>query len=242
MKLNTINTTKFWGIENMNAYDKNTDDIHNKNMRDDVTNNCHHHIRNQLVPMVVEQSARGERAYDIYSRLLKERVIFVVGEIEPHMANLIIAQLLFLESENPDKDIHLYINSPGGMVTAGLAIYDTMQFIKPDVSTLCLGQAASAAALLLAAGAHGKRYCLPNATVMIHQVLGGYQGQGSDIEIHAKETLRLGKLLNEILAKHTGQTFARIKQDTDRDNFMDAMQAQEYGLIDKVVTQRERIE
>jgi ATP-dependent Clp protease, protease subunit len=196
-------------------------------------------MRNQsLIPMVVEQSGRGERAYDIYSRLLKERVIFLVGEIEPHMANLIIAQLLFLESENSDKDIHLYINSPGGLVTAGLAIYDTMQFIKPDVSTLCIGQAASAASLLLAAGAKGKRYCLPNATVMIHQVLGGFQGQGSDIEIHAKETLRLGKLLNEILAKHTGQPFAKIKKDTDRDNFMDAGQAVEYGLVDKVMEER----
>jgi len=191
-----------------------------------------------LVPMVIEQSGRGERAYDIYSRLLKERVIFLVGEIEPHMANLIIAQLLFLESENPSKEISLYINSPGGLVTAGLAIYDTMQFIKPDVSTLCIGQAASAASLLLAAGAKGKRFCLPNATVMIHQVLGGFQGQGSDIEIHAKETLRLGKLLNEILAHHTGQTFDRVKKDTDRDNFMDAKQAIKYGLVDKVMEKR----
>jgi ATP-dependent Clp protease, protease subunit len=191
-----------------------------------------------LVPMVIEQSARGERAYDIYSRLLKERIIFLVGEIEPHMANLVIAQLLFLESENPDKDISLYINSPGGMVTAGMAIYDTMQFIKPDVSTLCIGQAASAAALLLAAGAKGKRCCLPHATVMIHQVLGGYQGQGSDIAIHARETLRIGSLLNDILARHTGQTVDRVKQDTDRDNFMDAGQAVAYGLIDKVVAHR----
>lgn len=196
-------------------------------------------MRNQtLVPMVIEQSGRGERAYDIYSRLLKERIIFLVGEIEPHMANLIIAQLLFLESENPNKDIHLYINSPGGYVTAGLAIYDTMQFIKPDVSTLCIGQAASAASLLLAAGAKGKRYCLPNATVMIHQILGGFKGQGSDIEIHAKETLRLGLLLNEILAKHTGQPLARVKKDTDRDNFMDAEQAIKYGLVDKIMAQR----
>lgn len=195
-------------------------------------------LNQTLVPMVIEQSGRGERAYDIYSRLLKERIIFLVGEIEPHMANLIIAQLLFLESENPNKDIHLYINSPGGYVTAGLAIYDTMQFIKPDVSTLCIGQAASAASLLLAAGAKGKRYCLPNATVMIHQILGGFKGQGSDIEIHAKETLRLGLLLNEILAKHTGQPLARVKKDTDRDNFMDAEQAIKYGLVDKVMVRR----
>jgi ATP-dependent Clp protease, protease subunit len=195
-------------------------------------------VNQSLIPMVIEQSGRGERAYDIYSRLLKERVIFLVGEIEPYMANLIIAQLLFLESENPDKDIYLYINSPGGFVTSGLAIYDTMQFIKPDICTLCIGQAASAASLLLAAGAKGKRYCLPNATVMIHQVLGSFQGQGSDIEIHAKETLRLGKLLNEILAKHTGQPLTRIKKDTDRDNFMDAEQAIAYGLVDKVMAER----
>lgn len=196
-------------------------------------------IRNQtLVPMVIEQSGRGERAYDIYSRLLKERIIFLVGEIDTHMANLIVAQLLFLESENPDKDISIYINSPGGLVTAGLAIYDTMQFIKPDVSTLCIGQAASAAALLLASGSKGKRFCLPNATVMIHQVLGGYQGQGSDIEIHAKETLRIGQTLNEILAKHTGQPFSRIKKDTDRDNFMHAKAAIEYGLVDKILDKR----
>lgn len=191
-----------------------------------------------LIPMVIEQSERGERSYDIYSRLLKERIIFAVGEIEPHMANVIIAQLLFLESENPNKDIHLYINSPGGLVTAGLAIYDTMQFIKPDVTTLCLGQAASMGSLLLSAGAKGKRFCLPHATVMIHQVLGGYQGQGSDIEIHAKETLRLGKLLNEILAKHTGQSFDTVKKDTDRDNFMTAEQAKEYGLVDEVIVAR----
>lgn len=191
-----------------------------------------------LIPMVIEQSERGERSYDIYSRLLKERIIFAVGEIEPHMANVIIAQLLFLESENPNKDIHLYINSPGGLVTAGLAIYDTMQFIKPDVTTLCLGQAASMGSLLLSAGAKGKRFCLPHATVMIHQVLGGYQGQGSDIEIHAKETLRLGKLLNEILAKHTGQSFDTVKKDTDRDNFMTAEQAKEYGLVDEVIIAR----
>ncbi len=189
--------------------------------------------------MVVEQSARGERAYDIYSRLLKERVVFLVGEVEPIMANLVIAQLLFLESENPDKDIALYINSPGGLVTAGLGIYDTMQFIKPDVSTLCIGQAASAAALLLTAGAKGKRFCLPNASVMIHQVMGGYKGQGSDIEIHAKETLRVGKRLNAILAQHTGKTLAQIKRDTDRDNFMTAEEAVEYGIVDKVLEKRQ---
>ena len=195
-------------------------------------------IRANLVPIVVEQSARGERAYDIYSRLLKDRVIFLIGEIEQHMANLVIAQLLFLESENPDKDISLYINSPGGVVSAGLAIYDTIQFIKPDVSTLCIGMAASAAALLLASGAAGKRYCLPNATVMIHQVLGGYQGQGSDIEIHARETLRVGRLLNEILAKHTGQPVEKVKKDTDRDNFLIASEAVKYGLVDKVIAKR----
>jgi ATP-dependent Clp protease, protease subunit len=195
-------------------------------------------LNQHLVPMVVEQSGRGERSYDIYSRLLKERVIFLVGEIDAHMANLVIAQLLFLESENPDKDISLYINSPGGLVTAGLAIYDTMQFIKPAVSTICIGQAASAAALLLASGAHKKRFCLPNATVMIHQVLGGYQGQGSDIEIHAKETLRLGRIVNEILAKHTGQPLAKVKKDTDRDFFMDPIAAIEYGIVDAVMEKR----
>lgn len=196
-------------------------------------------ITNNLVPMVVEQSARGERAYDIYSRLLKERIIFLAGEVEPIMANLVIAQLLFLESENPDKDISLYINSPGGLVTAGLAIYDTMQFIRPDITTLCIGQAASAAALLLTAGAKGKRFCLPNASVMIHQVMGGYKGQGSDIEIHAKETLRVGKRLNAILAQHTGKTLAQIKRDTDRDNFMTAEEAVEYGIVDKVLAKRQ---
>lgn len=197
-------------------------------------------MQNQnLVPMVVEQSARGERAYDIYSRLLKERVIFLVGEVEPQMANLIIAQLLFLESENPDKDISLYINSPGGSVSAGLAIYDTMQFIKCDVSTLCVGQAASAGALLLTAGASGKRFCLPNATVMIHQVLSGFQGQATDIEIHARETLRIAQKVNEILAKHTGKPIEQIKRDTDRDNFMTPEDAVEYGLIDKVLTKRD---
>jgi ATP-dependent Clp protease protease subunit len=177
-------------------------------------------ISNALVPMVVEQTSRGERSYDIYSRLLKERVIFLVGPVEDHMANLVVAQLLFLESENPDKDIHLYINSPGGAVTAGLAIYDTMQFIKPDVSTLCIGQAASMGAVLLAAGAAGKRHCLPNSRVMVHQPLGGFQGQASDIDIHAKEILTIRDRLNGILANHTGQDIEKIKQDTDRDNFM----------------------
>lgn len=191
-----------------------------------------------LVPMVIEQSARGERAYDIYSRLLKERVVFVVGEIEDYMANLVVAQLLFLESENPDKDIHLYINSPGGVITAGMAIYDTMQFIKPDVSTLCIGQAASMGAFLLAGGAPGKRYCLPNARVMIHQPLGGFRGQASDIKIHAEEILKTRQRLNELLAKHTGQPIERIEQDTERDNFMDAQQALAYGLVDKVLEKR----
>src|SRR3990172_7130798 len=196
-------------------------------------------MRNQnLVPMVVEQTARGERAYDIYSRLLKERVIFMVGEVEPHMANLIIAQMLFLESENPDKDISLYINSPGGVVTAGMAIYDTMQFIKPDVSTLCIGHAASAAALLLASGAHGKRFCLPHATVMIHQVLGGFQGQASDIEIHARETLRVSQQVNEILSRHTGKPISQIRKDVDRDNFMAPKEAVEYGIIDGILEKR----
>lgn len=191
-----------------------------------------------LVPVVVEQTARGERSYDIYSRLLKERVVFLMGEVETHMANLVVAQLLFLESENPDKDIALYINSPGGAVTAALAIYDTMQFIKSDVSTLCIGHAASAGALLLAAGAPGKRCALPHATIMIHQVLGGYQGQGTDIEIHAKETLRIGNLLNEILAHHTGKIATELKKDTDRDNFMDPKRALKYGLIDKILEKR----
>lgn len=191
-----------------------------------------------LVPMVVEQTPRGERAFDIYSRLLKDRVIFLVGEVEDHMANLVIAQLLFLESENPDKDIDLYINSPGGVVTAGLAIYDTMQFIKPDVRTLCLGQAASAGALLLASGAPGKRYCLPNSRIMIHQPLGGYRGQASDIEIHARETMHVKDRLNEILAKHSGKSKDDIMRDTDRDNFMSGEQAVAYGLIDKVFSRR----
>jgi ATP-dependent Clp protease, protease subunit len=191
-----------------------------------------------LVPVVVEQSARGERAYDIYSRLLKERVIFLVGQVEDYMANLVIAQLLFLESENPDKDIHLYINSPGGVVTSGLAIYDTMQFIKPDVSTLCIGQAASMGALLLAGGAAGKRYSLPNSRVMIHQPLGGFQGQASDIDIHAREILSIRERLNRILADHSGQPIEKIANDTDRDNFMGAQDAVDYGLIDKVLDRR----
>lgn len=191
-----------------------------------------------LVPMVIEQTSRGERSYDIYSRLLKERIIFLLGEVEDHMANLVVAQLLFLESENPDKDISLYINSPGGVVTAGLAIYDTMQFIKPDVSTLCIGQAASAAALLLCAGAAGKRYCLPNSRVMIHQPLGGYRGQATDIEIHARETLAVRERLNAIMGKHTQKTPEQIMRDTERDNFMSATQAVEYGLVDKVLTER----
>jgi len=194
-----------------------------------------------LVPMVVEQSARGERAYDIYSRLLKERVIFLVGQVEDHMANLVVAQLLFLESENPDKDIHLYINSPGGSVSAGLAIYDTMQFIKPDVSTMCTGQAASMGALLLTGGAAGKRYCLPHARLMIHQPLGGFQGQATDIDIHAREILLVRERLNKILAKHTGQSLERIQIDTERDNFMGGQAAVEYGLIDSVLTERQII-
>ena len=195
-------------------------------------------ITSQLVPMVVEQTSRGERAYDIYSRLLKERVIFLVGPVEDHMANLVVAQLLFLESENPDKDIHLYINSPGGSVTAGLSIYDTMQFIKPDVSTMCVGQAASMGAVLLAGGAEGKRYALPHSRTMIHQPLGGFQGQAADIEIHAKEILEIRERLNAILAKHTGQPMERIQQDTDRDFFMSAKASVEYGLIDAVMEAR----
>ncbi len=195
-------------------------------------------IQSNLVPIVVEQTARGERSYDIFSRLLKDRIIFLVGQIEDHMANLIVAQLLFLESENPDKDIELYINSPGGVVTAGLAIYDTMQYIKPKVATMCVGQAASAAALLLCAGAEGKRYSLPHARMMIHQPLGGYQGQASDIEIHAKETMLVKQRLNEIMARHTGRSVDEIAKDTDRDNFMSATQAVEYGLIDKVMDSR----
>ncbi|MDR0673813.1 MAG: ATP-dependent Clp endopeptidase proteolytic subunit ClpP [Zoogloeaceae bacterium] len=192
-----------------------------------------------LVPMVVEQSGRGERAYDIYSRLLKERVVFLVGQVTDDMANLVVAQLLFLEAENPDKDISLYINSPGGSVTAGLSIYDTMQFIKPDISTLCMGQAASMGAFLLCAGAKGKRYALPNARVMIHQPFGGFQGQASDIAIHAKEILAIREKLNRIMAEHTGQPVERIEKDTDRDNFLSAPEAAEYGLIDQVMARRD---
>jgi len=191
-----------------------------------------------LVPMVVESSGRGERAYDIYSRLLKERVVFLVGQVEDYMANLIVAQLLFLESENPDKDINLYINSPGGSVTAGMAIYDTMQFIKPNVNTVCTGQAASMGALLLTAGATGNRFALPHARVMIHQPLGGYQGQASDIDIHAKEILRIREEMNQIMAKHTGQDFDTVARDTERDNFLSAEEAKEYGLIDEVLEKR----
>ncbi len=191
-----------------------------------------------LIPMVIETSGRGERAYDIYSRLLKERVVFLVGPVNETTANLVVAQLLFLESENADKDIYLYINSPGGMVSAGLAIYDTMQYIKPDISTLCIGQAASMGALLLTAGAKDKRYCLPNSRVMIHQPLGGFQGQASDIEIHAKEILYLKSRLNEIMAKHTGQPVAEIEKDTDRDNFLSADEAVSYGLVDAVLSHR----
>ena len=194
-----------------------------------------------MVPMVIEQSGRGERSYDIYSRLLKERVVFLVGPVDDAVASLVVAQLLFLESENPDKDIHFYINSPGGSVTAGMAIYDTMQFIKPDVSTLCIGQAASMGAFLLAAGARGKRYCLPNSRVMIHQPLGGFQGQATDIEIHAREILKIKAKLNELLAFHTGNDVERVERDTERDNFMDAEEAVKYGLVDKVLIRREDI-
>jgi len=192
-----------------------------------------------LVPMVVEQSSRGERAYDIYSRLLKERVVFLVGQVEDHMANLIVAQLLFLESENPDKDIHLYINSPGGSVTAGLSIYDTMQFIKPDVSTMCIGQAASMGAFLLASGAEGKRYCLPNSRTMIHQPSGGAQGQATDIHIQSQEILKVKKRLNTLMAKHTGQPIEKIEEDTERDNFMSADESKDYGLVDAVLDKRD---
>lgn len=195
-------------------------------------------ITNSLVPIVVEQTSKGERSYDIFSRLLKERVIFMVGQVEDHMANLIAAQMLYLESENPDKDIYLYINSPGGSVTAGMSIYDTMQFIKPDVSTVCMGQAASMGAFLLAGGAKGKRYCLPNSRVMIHQPLGGFQGQASDFEIHAKEILSIKEKLNRLLAEHTGQEYDVIANDTDRDNFMSAQQAVDYGLVDAVLSKR----
>ncbi len=195
-------------------------------------------IQDNLVPMVIEQTARGERSFDIYSRLLKERVIFLVGQVEDHMANLVVAQLLFLEAENPDKDISLYINSPGGSVTAGLSIYDTMQFIKPDVSTMCIGQACSMGAFLLNAGASGKRYCLPNSRVMIHQPSGGAQGQASDIHIHAQEILKIRSRLNEIMAKHSGRPVEDLERDTERDRFMSAIEAKEYGLIDDVLDAR----
>lgn len=196
------------------------------------------YIDSSLVPIVIEQTARGERSFDIYSRLLKERVIFLVGQVEDHMANLVVAQLLFLEAENPDKDVHLYINSPGGSVTAGLSIYDTMQFIKPDVSTMCIGQAASMGAFLLCAGAEGKRYCLPNARTMIHQPSGGAQGQASDIHIQAQEILKIRQRLNEIMARHTGRPIEEIARDTERDRFMSADESREYGLVDKVLERR----
>jgi ATP-dependent Clp protease protease subunit len=209
---------------------------------DRYTNSQHQDIQAlNLVPMVVEQSARGERSYDIYSRLLKERVVFLVGPVEDHVANVIVAQLLFLESENPDKDINLYINSPGGSVTAGLAIYDTMQFVKPSVSTMCIGQAASMGALLLAGGAAGKRYCLPHSRVMIHQPLGGFHGQATDIDIHAREILTVRDRLNAILSKHTGQPVDKVAVDTDRDNFMSADDAKAYGLIDGVLSTRDAV-
>ena len=191
-----------------------------------------------LVPMVIEQTSRGERSFDIYSRLLKERVIFLTGPVEDHMANLIVAQMLFLEAENPEKDIYLYINSPGGVITAGMSIYDTMQFIKPDVSTICMGQAASMGAFLLTAGAKGKRFCLPNSRVMIHQPLGGYQGQATDIEIHAREILKVKARMNELMAQHTGQPLEQIERDTERDRFLSAPEAVEYGLVDSILTHR----
>ena len=197
-------------------------------------------IHNQLVPMEVEQTPRGERAFDIYSRLLKERVIFITGAVEDHMANLIVAQLLFLEADNPDKDINLYINSPGGSVTAGMSIYDTMSYIKPDISTLCIGQASSMGAVLLTGGTKGKRFALPNSRIMIHQPLGGFQGQASDIEIHAKEVLKIRTKLNEVLSKHSGQKIETIEQDTERDNFMSGEEACDYGLIDKVISKRDK--
>ncbi len=197
-------------------------------------------LMNQLVPMVVEQTPRGERAFDIYSRLLKERVIFITGAVEDHMANLIVAQLLFLEADNPDKDINLYINSPGGSVTAGMSIYDTMSYIKPDISTLCIGQASSMGAVLLTGGTKGKRFALPNSRIMIHQPLGGFQGQASDIEIHAKEVLKIRTKLNEVLSKHSGQKIETIETDTERDNFMSGEEACDYGLIDKVISKREK--
>jgi len=198
-------------------------------------------INNALVPMVIEQTSRGERSFDIYSRLLKENVIFLVGQVEDHMANLIVAQMLFLEAENPEKDIFLYINSPGGSVTAGMSIYDTMNFIKPDVSTVCMGQAASMGSFLLSAGAKGKRYCLPNARVMIHQPLYGFQGQASDFEIHAKELISMKERLNRLLAQHTGQDYEKVAKDTDRDNFLSPQDAVDYGLVDSVLTSREDV-
>ena len=203
-----------------------------------IKNDKHDVLASGLVPMVVEQTSRGERAFDIYSRLLKERVIFLVGQVEDHMANLIVAQMLFLESENPEKDIHLYINSPGGAVTAGLSVYDTMQFIKPDVSTMCIGQASSMGAFLLAAGAKSKRFCLPNARTMIHQPSGGAQGQATDIHIQSQEILKMKRKLNELLAHHTGQSVDKITEDTERDNFMDAEESKVYGLIDEVLDKR----
>lgn len=204
----------------------------------EITLNHFDEVQNALVPMVIEQTSKGERSFDIYSRLLKENVIFLVGQVEEHMANLIVAQMLFLEAENPEKDIFLYINSPGGSVTAGMAIYDTMQFIKPDVSTVCMGMAASMGSFLLAGGAAGKRYCLPNSQVMIHQPLGGFQGQASDFEIHAKNILQTKDRLNRIYSHHTGQPVEKVAQDTDRDNFMTAQEALEYGLIDQIMTSR----
>ncbi len=206
-----------------------------------ITNNSgvNQDVLNALIPMVVEQTAKGERSYDIYSRLLKERIIFLTGQVEDNMANLICAQLLFLESENPEKDIYLYINSPGGSVTAGMSIYDTMNFIKPDVATVCMGQAASMGAFLLSGGAKGKRHCQPNSRVMIHQPLGGFQGQASDFEIHAKEILSIKEKLNRLMAEHAGQDYEKVKEDTDRDNFLTAEEALEYGLIDSILTNRE---
>lgn len=199
----------------------------------------HQDLINALVPIVIEQTAKGERSFDIYSRLLKERVIFLTGPVEDHMANLICAQLLFLESENPEKDIYIYINSPGGSVTAGMSIYDTMQYIKPDIATVCMGQAASMGAFLLSGGAKGKRFCLPNARVMIHQPLGGFQGQATDIEIHAREILSIKEKLNRLMAEHTGQTYEKICHDTERDNFLTAQTALDYGLVDSILTQRD---
>lgn len=209
-----------------------------KQTHKEITLNNFDDVQNALVPMVIEQTSKGERSFDIYSRLLKENVIFLVGQVEDHMANLIVAQMLFLEAENPEKDIFLYINSPGGSVTAGMAIYDTMQFIKPDVSTVCIGQAASMGAFLLSGGAKGKRYCLPNSRVMIHQPLGGFQGQASDFEIHAKEILSIKEKLNRLMADHTGQPYEKVAQDTDRDNFLSAQESMDYGLIDQIMTSR----